>query len=51
MRTLTREPSLGLVTLGIVGLMLMFIVMPQVQVVLVPGIEGYARFSATARTG
>src|SRR5215218_6080441 len=44
MQVFTREPSLGLVALGMVALMAMFIVVPQVQVVLVPGLEGYAAF-------
>src|SRR5215813_7171234 len=39
-----REPSLGLVTLTMVGLMGIFIVVPQVQVVLVPGLDGYVTF-------
>src|SRR5216683_1664953 len=39
-----REPSLGLVTLGMLALMGVFVVLPQVQVVLVPGLDGYVAF-------
>jgi iron(III) transport system permease protein len=39
-----REPALGAVTLGMLALMAVFIVLPQVQVVFVPGIEGYVTF-------
>jgi len=35
---------LGVVTAGMVGLMVLFIVMPQVQVFAVPGLDGYAAF-------
>src|ERR687886_1721321 len=44
MRVFTREPTLGLVALLLVGLMALFIVFPQVQVVVVPGLEGYQAF-------
>jgi iron(III) transport system permease protein len=44
MRVFVREPSLGLVTLGMVGLMGVFIVLPQVLVVLAPGLKGYQTF-------
>src|SRR5215207_10451163 len=44
MRVFTREPTLGLVALGLVTLLALFVVAPQVQVVLVPGIEGYIAF-------
>ena len=44
MKVFTREPSLGLVTLAMLALMAVFIVLPQVQVVLVPGIQGYLDF-------
>src|SRR5919202_1341005 len=44
MRVFVREPSLGLVTLGMVGLMGVFIVLPQVLVVLAPGVKGYETF-------
>src|SRR5919199_5952621 len=44
MRVFVREPSLGAVTLGMVGLMAVFIVLPQVQVVLAPGVKGYETF-------
>jgi iron(III) transport system permease protein len=43
-KVFVREPSLGLVTLGMLALMGMFIVLPQVQVVLVPGLDGYVAF-------
>jgi iron(III) transport system permease protein len=43
-KVFVREPTLGLVTLGLVTLMAVFIVLPQVQVVLVPGVEGYLAF-------
>src|SRR5919197_2695848 len=46
MRVFVREPSLGLVTLGMVGLMGVFIVLPQVLVVLAPGLAGYQTFFA-----
>src|SRR5919206_4853548 len=44
MRVFVREPSLGLVTLGLVGLMGVFIVLPQLLVVLAPGLKGYQTF-------
>lgn len=44
MRTLTREPALGLTLLVLLLLMGLFIVYPQVQVVAVPGIGGYIDF-------
>ena len=44
MKVFVREPSLGLVTFGMVTLMAVFIVLPQVQVVLVPGVDGYLAF-------
>ena len=44
MKVFAREPSLGLVTLGMLALMGVFIVLPQVQVVLVPGLDGYVAF-------
>lgn len=44
MRSLTREPALGLVALFLVGLLGAFVVFPMLQVVLVPGLEGYAAF-------
>jgi iron(III) transport system permease protein len=43
-KTFTREPSLGLTILLLVGLMMAFIVYPMVQVALVPGAEKYAAF-------
>jgi iron(III) transport system permease protein len=43
-KVFVREPALGAVTLGMLALMAVFIVLPQVQVVLVPGIEGYIAF-------
>ncbi len=44
MRSITREPSVVLVLLILIALMGMFIVYPQVQVVLVPGLDGYVKF-------
>lgn len=44
MRVFAREPALGLTTLLLVGLMAGFIVYPQLQVVLVPGLSGYQDF-------
>src|SRR5438876_4783593 len=44
MRVFIREPSLGLVTLGMLLLMALFILLPQINVILVPGLEGYTRF-------
>jgi iron(III) transport system permease protein len=44
MRVFVREPSLGLTALAMVALMALFIVFPQVQVVLVPGLDGYFSF-------
>jgi iron(III) transport system permease protein len=43
-RAFIREPSLGLVAVVLIGLMVMFIIYPQVQVVLVPGLGGYEAF-------
>jgi iron(III) transport system permease protein len=44
MRTLAREPTVLVTLLVVVLLMAMFIVYPQVQVVLVPGVAGYIDF-------
>src|SRR5581483_2908251 len=44
MTVFRREPWLGLVTGVMVLLMAAFIVVPQVQVVVVPGLAGYASF-------
>lgn len=44
MKSLTREPALGLTLLVLLLLMAMFIIYPQVQVVLVPGVQGYIDF-------
>ncbi len=44
MKVFIREPALGAATFVLVALMVVFIVLPQVQVVLVPGIEGYLAF-------
>ncbi len=44
MKVFLREPPLGVTALVLVALMLVFIVLPQVQVVLVPGLEGYDTF-------
>jgi iron(III) transport system permease protein len=46
MKTLTREPMLGLTLLILVALMFSFILYPQIQVVLVPGLKGYFAFFA-----
>lgn len=44
MRSLRREPPLLLALLAVTGLVLAFIVYPQVQVVLTPGTTGYFEF-------
>ena len=44
MRSLQREPVLLLALLAAIGLVLAFIVYPQIQVVLVPGADGYVAF-------
>src|SRR6266851_1165261 len=44
MRSLQREPVLLLALLAAVALVLAFIVYPQIQVVLVPGADGYVAF-------
>jgi iron(III) transport system permease protein len=44
MRSLRREPALLVALLAVVGLVLAFIVYPQVQVVLTPGGGGYVDF-------
>jgi iron(III) transport system permease protein len=44
MRALTREPMLGAALAVSVALMLVFIVWPQVQVVIAPGLGGYVEF-------
>lgn len=44
MRVFTREPALGLTALVLVGLMIAFIIIPQVQVVIAPGLKGYEAF-------
>ncbi len=44
MRSITREPAVVLVLLILIALMGMFIIYPQVQVVLVPGFDGYVKF-------
>jgi len=44
MKSLIREPALGLTLLVLLGLMVLFIVYPQVQVVIVPGVSGYIEF-------
>ena len=46
MKNLVREPSLGLVLLTLVALLAAFVIYPQVQVVLVPGVGGYLSFLA-----
>ncbi len=44
MRSITREPAVVIVLAILVSLMLMFIIYPQVQVVIVPGLGGYIDF-------
>ncbi|MBI5303583.1 MAG: iron ABC transporter permease [Chloroflexi bacterium] len=44
MRSILREPSVVVTLSVLVGLMLLFIIYPQVQVVLVPGFKGYVEF-------
>jgi iron(III) transport system permease protein len=44
MRVFLREPALGLTTLVLVGLMVLFIIYPQIRVVTVPGLAGYEAF-------
>lgn len=44
MRKISHEPSVVIVIVILVTLMVMFIVYPQVQVVLVPGLGGYIDF-------
>lgn len=44
MRSLRREPSLLLALLALAGLVLVFIVYPQIQVILTPGAGGYVDF-------
>jgi iron(III) transport system permease protein len=46
MRPFIREPALGLTTFLLVGLLALFVVFPMVQVLVVPGLEGYQRFFA-----
>ena len=44
MRSLQREPGLLLALLAVTGLVLLFIVYPQLQVVVAPGADGYVAF-------
>ncbi len=44
MKVFRREPALGATAFVLVALMAVFIVLPQVQVVVTPGIEGYRAF-------
>lgn len=44
MKGLIREPALGLTLLALIALMALFVLYPQVQVVLVPGLGGYVDF-------
>ncbi|MBI5032203.1 MAG: iron ABC transporter permease [Chloroflexi bacterium] len=46
MKNISREPAVILVLVILVGLMVAFIIYPQVQVVLVPGLKGYIDFLA-----
>jgi hypothetical protein len=42
MRKTLREPALGLTLMIVVSLLGVFIIYPQLRVVLVPGLAGYA---------
>lgn len=44
MKTLVREPSLGLALLLLILLLAVFVLYPQIQVVAVPGLSGYVAF-------
>src|SRR6266536_2920544 len=44
MRSLQREPGLLLALLAVSGLVLAFIVYPQIQVAIAPGLDGYVSF-------
>src|SRR5689334_16899258 len=44
MRSLQREPGLLLALLAVSGLVLLFIVYPQIQVAIAPGLGGYVAF-------
>ena len=44
MRKTLREPSLVLTLMIVIGLMGFFVIYPQLRVVLVPGLAGYAEF-------
>src|SRR5437763_8772759 len=44
MNSIRREPSVVITLSLLVGSMLLFIIYPQIQVVLVPGFQGYADF-------
>ena len=44
MKSISREPAVVIVISILVALMVMFIIYPQVQVVLVPGLGGYIDF-------
>ncbi len=44
MRSLRREPALLIALLAVIGLVVFFIVYPQLQVVLTPGPSGYVSF-------
>src|SRR5919199_379483 len=44
MRVFVREPALGVTSLLLVGLLVLFVAFPLAQVVLVPGPGGYAAF-------
>ncbi|MEP7199799.1 MAG: iron ABC transporter permease, partial [Chloroflexota bacterium] len=46
MPSIRREPAITLTIVALVALMAVFIVYPQVQVVLVPGVGGYVTFLA-----
>jgi iron(III) transport system permease protein len=44
MRSISREPAVIAMLLALVGLMFAFIIYPQIQVVMVPGLQGYIDF-------
>jgi iron(III) transport system permease protein len=44
MRVFVREPGLGITVLVMVALMVLFIIVPQLYVVITPGSEGYLAF-------
>ena len=47
MKLFRREPRLGVVTFALVLALVAFVALPQIQVVLVPGLAGYREFFAS----